>query len=165
MSWSASEISALAEKAARGAGAPPLQAARFGQVAVLHLESGRPQEALFDALEALPEGPILSYALTVDAALEACGRGVPAYLDQTPRDALLDSYVEALPFVARIQSDPHNPRLRADFSTPRPPRHPRRIKGCSALVARMQDLAELTFVPDNARSRSAGAGAGLSDND
>jgi len=165
VSWSSAEIAALATKAARGAGAPPLQAARFGQVAVTHLSAGRSEDALRAALEALPDGPILDYALSVDTALEACARGVPALLDQTPRSALLDSYIDALPFAAHIANDLRVPRLKVAFSTPRPQHPPCRMKGCDALVAFMEGLAEGTYVPDTDVSRSSGAGAGLLDND
>jgi hypothetical protein len=61
MTWSEAEILALATKAARGARAPPEQAARFGQAAVAHLHAGRGEPALIAALDALPGGPILTH--------------------------------------------------------------------------------------------------------
>lgn len=165
MTWSAAEVSALAARAARGGGAPPHQAERFGQAAAVHLMAGRSPDMLQAALDALPRGPIMAYALQIETALEACADGRPGVCDQAARDALLDSYVEALPCAARLESEGGSLFLFADFTTPRGPRPPRRIAGCGALVSRMQELAALTYVPESEMSRSTGAGAVSSDND
>ncbi len=58
MTHSANEVEMLAQKAARGAGAYPAQAAHFGKAVVVHLSEDRPVGLLLDALDALPEGPI-----------------------------------------------------------------------------------------------------------
>ena len=58
MTQSANELEMLAQKAARGAGAYPAQAAHFGKVLVCHLVQNRPINALISALNALPDGPI-----------------------------------------------------------------------------------------------------------
>lgn len=166
MSWSVSEIMALAGKAARGAGAPPAQAARFGQAAVVHLTAARDAARLSAALEALPEGPILAYPLALDRALSDAGQGLPAALPDLQQNALLVSFVEALPFQASLQvAGEDGLRLRVDLSAPRPRGVPRRITGCDGLIAQMTKLAERTYVPESDSSRRAGAGARLTDND
>ena len=48
----------LAQKAARGAGAHPAQAAHFGRAVVYHLAAARDEADLIAALDALPSGPI-----------------------------------------------------------------------------------------------------------
>lgn len=94
MSFSVNEVETLAAKAARGAGAPPAQAARFGRAAVHHLAAARDPEALLDALAALPRGPILDNALAPaptplgDSYREAQGRPPPVRLSLS--DALRD---------------------------------------------------------------------------
>lgn len=166
MNWSATEITALAGKAARGAGAPAQQAARFGQAAATHLMAGRSPDALSAALGLLPAGPILAYPLVLDDALLcARARGSAAVLS-VARDDLLDSYIETLPFAAQAQTAADGTwALTLDFAKPRP-RHPaHRISGCDALVSEMAALAARTFVPESESSRRAGAGAGLTDND
>ncbi|AVL51273.1 hypothetical protein CEP88_00495 [Roseobacter denitrificans] len=166
MNWSATEITALASKAARGAGAPPLQAARFGQAAAVHLTAARPPDALAQALDCLPGGPILEYPLALDAALSTARTDGCAVVVSVTQDSLLDSYVAALPFTAHTECMQDGAiRLVVDFAKPRPRNQALRITGCDALVARMSDLAARTFVPESAASRSAGAGAGLTDND
>ena len=166
VNWSATEIIALAGKAARGAGAPPQQAARFGQVAAVHLGAARPVDALVVALDRLPAGPILDYPLALDRALSAAQSSGSAPVPLKARDALLDSYIEALPFLAHARSmEDGTVTLVVDVAQARPRRQAFRITGCAALVAQMNALAARTFVPEGAASRSAGAGAGLTDND
>ncbi len=166
MSWSAAEVLALATKAARGGGAPPAQAARFGQVAALHLMAGRDPALLQAALEALPGGPILDLALAVDRAVSEAARGRPGRLTVVPRNALLDSYIDALPYAARIeQGAAEGLVLQVDVNQPRARAIPRRIEGCATLLARMEALAARTYVPESEASRAKGAGAGLTDND
>lgn len=58
MSYSANEVQMLAQKAARGAGAHPAQAAHFGRALVCHLAAGRAVSDLREALALLPDGPI-----------------------------------------------------------------------------------------------------------
>jgi hypothetical protein len=166
VNWSAAEVSALAAKAARGAGAPPAQAARFGEVAALHLQSSRAPQALADALDALPNsGAILVYPRALDRALAALAQGEAGLLGAVTRCALLESYVAALPFAAQVVERANGLRLEADLKKPRQQRAARRITGCDALVGKMADLAARTFVPESEASRNAGAGAGLLDND
>ncbi|WP_220798082.1 hypothetical protein [Roseobacter sp. OBYS 0001] len=166
VNWSATEITALASKAARGAGAPPLQAARFGQAAAVHLTAARPPDVLAQALDFLPAGPILDYPLALDAALSTARSDGCAVVASVTQDTLLDSYVAALPFMARTECAQDGAiRLVVDFAKPRPRNHPLRISGCDTLLKQMNDLAARTFVPESAASRSAGAGAGLTDND
>ena len=165
VSWSVAETRALAAKAARGGGAPPGQAERFGVAAAHHLAEKRAPEDLLRALEALPEGPILDYPLALDHAVCAAARGEAALSSVRPDD-LLRSYVETLAFDARISTEEtRGPMLKVDVRKPRPRRPVQRIDGCAALIARMEQLAKATFVPDSASSRVGGAGAGLTDND
>ncbi len=161
MSWSGAEVMALASKAARGAGAPAGQAARFGQVAAAHLGAGRPASDLSVALADLPAGAILDYPLLLDTALAqiAAKADTPQPL---PGDALMLSYVETLPFQAALTVDQ---QLTVAFETPRVPDAARRIVGCDVLIDQMQTLAARTFVPESDSSRQSGAGAGLLDND
>lgn len=66
MSFSVNETQMLAQKAARGAGAHPAQAAHFGRAAVCHLAAGRDPGDLLAALDALPEGPIQTLPFAPD---------------------------------------------------------------------------------------------------
>ena len=58
VSVSVNEAQVLGQKAARGAGAYPAQAAHFGRALSFHLAAGRPAHDLVVALDALPAGPI-----------------------------------------------------------------------------------------------------------
>lgn len=163
LNWSKAEIEALAGKAARGAGAPPAQAARFGVAAAHHLVSGRDAESLERALADATNGPILAYPLALDAVLADGGCGALDDVGETP---LLLSYIEVLPFAARLTSDGSGSLwLEVDLACPRKTLPIARITGCDALVAQMQALAARTLVPESEQSRAAGAGAGLVDND
>lgn len=166
LSWSCAEVLALGTKAARGAGAPPAQAARFGQVASVHLMAGRDVSLILAALDALPGGPLLDYPLAIERALISLAQDAEAELEGVTFDALLQSYLDALPFDATMTQTEHGRILLAgDLAAPRAPATLRRITGCDALIARMQDLAARTLVPESDLSRISGAGAGLSDND
>jgi len=55
---SCNEIEGLAQKAARGGGAYPAQAAHFGRAVVCHLAAGRDAGPVIEALRALPGGVI-----------------------------------------------------------------------------------------------------------
>ncbi|MEP4198719.1 MAG: hypothetical protein ABJL99_24100 [Aliishimia sp.] len=81
MMFSANEVQMLAQKAARGAGAYPAQAAHFGRVVAYHLTANRSADALSSALDALPSGPIQTLPVTTDES-DVC--------------ALATSYREAL---------------------------------------------------------------------
>ncbi|MDW3222636.1 MAG: hypothetical protein R8G34_07055 [Paracoccaceae bacterium] len=168
MSWSQAEIMALAGKAARGAGAPPGQAAQFGKAAAVHLARGRSATELEHALSALPTGPIMSCAVEIERILMmAAGTDeISVGIDpQTPL-GLLESYLDALPFdVGITEVAPNSLRLTRGDASSKTQRPPERISGCDSLIAQMTDLAAKTFVPESDASRRAGAGAGLSDND
>lgn len=166
LSWSAAEVLALGTKAARGAGAPPLQAARFGQVAALHLMNGREEALLAAALDHLPDGPILTHPLALDRAVIALAEGEVAELTNVSFDALLLSYLDTLPFeVVAKKSESGAIHLDGDLTVPRAPPTLSRISGCDALMDQFHRLAARTLVPESDLSRSSGAGAGLSDND
>lgn len=162
MSWSVAEVMALAQKAARGGGAPAGQAARFGQVAAIHLGKARAADELARALGALPDGPILTYPLVLDAALGHCAAGTAAVQLPRPVGALMQSYLDALPFCARLTSAG---ALTLDVNANKTPDSLHRISDCEDLIGYMTQLAERTYVPESDESRASGAGAGLLDND
>ncbi|THH37195.1 hypothetical protein E4Z66_09735 [Aliishimia ponticola] len=58
----------LAQKAARGGGAYPAQAAHFGRAFVRHVAAGRPLAPVLAALEALPLGPIQTLPFAPDGS-------------------------------------------------------------------------------------------------
>lgn len=164
MTWSVAEITALASKAARGAGAPAWQAARFGQAAALHLRHGRPATELGEALTSLPDGPAMDLPLALDAALATEAPEAEVMADAPP--GLLQSYIDALP--CRATATPGEAgvwQLSIDRGAPRERPAPGRISCSDALIAQMTALAEKTYVPETDASRAAGAGAGLTDND
>ena len=111
MSWSVTEIEALATKAARGAGAPAGQAAQFGRALVRHMRANRAEATLLRALEALPDGPIIDLPCTIEAALVDDTKCIA-----TNSDDLLQSYLEALPFAVEI--DPASGKLVIDHTAP-----------------------------------------------
>ena len=155
MSFSMTELSALATKAARGAGAPAGQAARFGAAAARHMQAERDAEALVLALDALPYGPIIDLPRVLDAALTKASPKIET-------EPLLESYLDVLPCVAAYNA--RTRRLEIDKDTPAPV-HRGRIHGYADLISQMEALAARTYVPDSAASRAGGAGAGLTDND
>ena len=157
MSWSRAEISALATKAARGAGAPAGQAAGFGAAAVVHLVRQRDEQALIDALDALPVGPVVDLPCQIDAALSG-----DAPIANDAVSDLLKSYLEARPYPVSL--DHATGCLSVNDGSPASGISGR-ITGYSELIDLMEKLAERTYVPDSDASRAAGAGAGLSDND
>lgn len=162
MIWSEAEILTLATKAARGAGAPPEQAARFGQAAVAHLHAGRGEAALIAALDALPDGRVLTHLRRIDAVLSAADE---VAIPNPDADRLSDSHLDALPFLASGWATPKGLVFDINLAAPRERLGPQRITGCSRLIRQMTDLAKAILVPESEASRRAGAGAGLSDND
>lgn len=165
VNWSCAEITALAAKAARGAGAAPGQAMRFGAVAVVHLLAGRHASDLADALAACPEGAVRDYPARLDQALACIAQGTETDIFLR-RDALLDSYVDALVFAAHLEAVPEGGwRLRGDLSRPLVKANSGRIELDPALMAQFEQLAARTYVPETDASRLRGAGAGVSDND
>ncbi|MBW4707604.1 hypothetical protein KX928_07375 [Roseobacter sp. YSTF-M11] len=167
MSYSAAEISALATKAARGAGAPPEQAARFGRASVVHLAQNRAVEMLTDALDALPGGVILWAPLAVDRALSSLADDpAGARVEARGHPALVQSYLEASPHgivIERVDTDAFDISVTAAATGTSVP--PVRLSDCDRCIAVMTTLAARTFVPESAASRLGGAGAGLTDND
>ena len=162
MTRSVNEISVLAAKAACAAGAPPAQAAQFGAAAGVHLGSGRAIDALCDALAALPDGPVIALPLDLmriaEHAQDGHARGFVAGIDP----ALLQSYLEALPYEARLL---HNGTVALDLNRPATSRALSRIDLTDHIYAEWNALAARLLVPESAASRLSGAGAGLTDND
>ncbi len=164
MTWSVTEIATLATKAARGGGAPPEQAMRFGQAVAIHLQKNRATAALMTVLDALPEGPILNFPLAIDQALAAT-EDADRYVD-APDGELLTSYIETLPFETHlVVSENGGLLLKLSHDAPRAKGGAKRIEGCAALIEKMTEMAEKTLVPESESSRLSGAGAGLTDND
>lgn len=160
MTRSLNEVMTLATKAARGAGAPPAQAARFGQAAVAHLCAGRAPDDLDQALAALPDGPIVVLPLALARVCETPD-GTGAF-DDAGWPNLARSYVEALPFAAILNADGI---LQVDTGRPAPQMVVHRCNIDAAQIAAWNALASRTLVPESEASRLAGAGAGLTDND
>jgi hypothetical protein len=164
VTWSESEILALATKAARGAGAPPGQAVRLRQAAVAHLQAGRGETLLIAALGALPGGPILIQPRRIDSALSETDGNEVTVLNPAA-NPLFASYVDALPFLTSEWVTPEGLVFDINLATPRKRLAPRRITGCNRLIHRMSGLARAILVPKSETSRRDGAGAGLTDND
>lgn len=153
----------MAAKAARGAGAPPEQAAEFGKAALMHLIAGRPAEDIETALAALPTGPILDLPVAIRRTLETAQEATATLLlPKEPPAPLFLSYLEAQPFaVERAGED----QIVLHLKVPAAPMSILRVHPPNWLWAQMSDLARQILVPDTAASRAAGAGAGQIDND
>lgn len=164
MSWSRSEFSALAAKAARGAGAPAEQAARFGQAAATHLAAQRGEEALLLALGSLERGPVLTCPLRVDAALCQAANGI-AHLVVDDADRLFDSYVESLPYLTTKIEGSNNRSYTINCRAVSERAIATRLFPSDDLITGLRTFAKAILVPDSDASRSSGAGAGLNDND
>ncbi len=163
MSRSANEVMALAAKAARGAGAPPAQAANFGLAAVAHLGEGRQVVELQQALAALPGGPIIDLPLGIQAVAETADRGLArGLLDDGGFVGLTQSYVSVLPYAAALDDADI---LTLDLNTPGKRRALTGVEVPVEVAADWHSLGARLLVPDSAASRQSGAGAGLSDND
>lgn len=159
---SANEVMVLAAKAARGAGAPPAQAAQFGAAAVVHICAGRGFDALNAALEHLPDGPILDLPLALARIAEGAQDGhATASLGIDIAD-LTHSYVAASPYQADLTQDGI---LTLDLNTPASRAPVQRIDLPAEIYEAWSVLAARLLVPESAASRLSGAGAGLSDND
>jgi hypothetical protein len=159
---SVNEVTGLAVKAARGAGAPPAQAAQFGAAAVVHLCAGRDVQTLDAALDAVPAGPIMEYPLALARIAEAQKEGIAKGAFEVDTAGLAQSYVEALPCQASLTTD-HV--LHLDLNRPAERRQLPRIALPNEIYARWSALAAKLLVPESAASRISGAGAGLTDND
>lgn len=168
MNWSVTEIAALAAKAARGAGAPPAQAARFGQATACHLAARRDARSVTQALEALPSGPIMMLPVVLDAAMAQAwdGSGGVLSLPGGMADDLVESYLAALPCEARLHcSETGRLSVTLDITRLRGAGICGRIDAEDAFIEDLARLAARTFVPETEASRTGGAGAGLDDND
>ncbi len=172
MSYSANEISGIAQKAARGAGFPPAQADLFGRAAAQHLGAGGPPEALTEALANPQDSPILRLPMLLEdiqRALAASGPEITLTL-QPGDEGLAETYARLLPLVystCSVEIVEGLPRitleLGPDGATPPPP--PPRIPAPDPLMETLGKMAARTYVPASDASRSAGAGAGDIDND
>ena len=163
---SANELTALAAKAARGAGAPPQQAAAFGSAALCHFQAGRAPQHLRAALEALPAGPIIAVPVALIRVIEAVKDTVAEGVLRVdcPGD-LLHSYLEAQPFDVSITPTPDGIMVTCKLDTPAHRKQASRVTLPGGLAQQMTTLAANLLVPDTAASRESGAGAGLTDND
>lgn len=166
MILSGNELVALATKAARGAGAPPQQAAAFGRAALCHFQAGRAPQHLRAALDALPTGPILEIPLALTRLMEAAeGDVAEGVLRADAPSDFIQSYLEAQPFAITATASQDGFVLTCALSTPAPRVPSVRVTLPGGLAARMTALAAQLLVPDTAASRAGGAGAGLTDND
>ena len=159
---SANEVLGLATKAARGAGAPPAQAAQFGAAAVVHLIIGRDVGLLNDALDALPIGPVMMLPLAIASIAETQKEGIAAGDLTIHMSDLAHSYVAAMPCQGSLTSDG---MLHLDLNRPAPRPVVERIDLPQETYDRWTALAAALLVPESDASRYSGAGAGLSDND
>ena len=166
MTVSITEFRALATKAALGAGLPPGQAQDFGRAALLHLCARRVATELQDALDLGPTGPLTTVPLAILSVLETRSDRTAIGTIQADRFAgLIQSYLESQPYAVTVTSEPEGFRVTFDLETPNAWAAPTRLDVPTALLTQFSQLAALTFVPDSAQSRAAGAGAGLTDND
>lgn len=156
------EVMVLATKAARGAGAPPAQAAQFGAAAAVHLATGQSEQDLHSALAALPDGPIITLPLQIIRVAETAKAGRAQGELGSGRAALVQSYVSTLPYLAQLT--PAN-EIHLDLTKPAARNPVQRIDLAEATYAKWSALAAALLVPESAASRLSGAGAGLSDND
>lgn len=159
MSFSANEVTALATKAARGAGADMGQAAAFGAACAGHLAADRDPAQISAALDALPAGPIHHGPLVCRQA--ARGADTVTLRANMPVD-LARSYLETLPkpvtcTLLSSTGDSHPASSGAEKAS--------RIDLPRDLLTHLNRLAQETYVPNTEASRAAGAGAGLTDND
>lgn len=159
---SMNEVMVLATKAARGAGAPPAQAAQFGAAAVAHLTNGRELQDLHNALAALPDGPIISLPLEITRIAETAHRGSAKGRVAVDGATLLQSYVSTLPFQAQLMQ---GNEIHLDLTKPAARIAVQRIDLPEDTYAQWSALAARLLVPESDASRLSGAGAGLNDND
>ena len=162
MTHSMNEFAALAAQAAAGAGATTAQAGAFGAAAARHLAAGRDAADLGAALSSLPGGPIRALPDWLNQTVEAAG-GVQVTLSLPAGFSaeLARSYAETC--VWRCHAGPGE--LTLDLGQPAAPASPARLSPPPNLIAAMRSLAARRLVPESARSRAAGAGAGLIDSD
>ncbi len=166
MRCSANEIMTLAAKAARGAGAPPSQAAAFGAAVVCHLRAERPLENVTAALAILPKGPILAFPVIVIRMVELSAQNFATGDIKAGRFTdLALSYFDAQPYVINTSLQGDSIQCQMLMDEPNLPPPTPRITVPDDLVATLQNLAAKLLVPESDASRLSGAGAGLTDND
>lgn len=166
MTRSANEVQTLIAKAARGAGAPAGQAAAFGKAAVCHLVAGRSEDDLTRALDALPNGPVLTLPLDLSRLLETAHEGIAkGGLVCVKAPKLAQSYADALPFDTVTTPTRTGILLGIYITKPAPRRDVVRVTLTPEFAEILTQLASKTLVPESDASRLAGAGAGLTDND
>lgn len=163
MNLSVNEVMSLAARAARGAGAPPAQAAAFGRAAMFHLAAGRAAGTLTAALESLPQGPILTLPLDFIRVLTEDCSEIPLPPDVATE--LVQSYAEAQPFLTTLHPEGPQMQITVDRKSPSPGPAISRITMSEDLFTFLNHLAARILVPESEASRIAGAGAGLTDND
>lgn len=162
MTRSANEVMVLATKAARGTGAPPAQAAQFGAAAVAHLCAGRSMDVLQAALNALPQGPIITLPLAIARIAERAVEGQSAGRIEDADPSLVHSYLQALPYHAQFDAAG---AAQLDLTTAASRTIPQRIDLPVDIYDDWSLRAARLLVPESDASRLSGAGAGLSDND
>lgn len=164
VSRSLNEIATLAAKAARGAGFGPAQADRFGQALLYHLAAARDPDQMTGALAEAPKGPIHEGALL--CRLLQQHRTFPGVLrlPLTLPETVARSYAATVPH-------PWSATLRAtagdgfEFAPFTPPSLPERLDLPRMTQTLLNRYARRIYVANTDASRSAGAGAGLTDND
>ena len=162
MTYSMTEIAALAAQAAAGGGATPAQSSAFGAATVRHLALGRGADDLPAALDALPAGPIRDLPVWLARGIEAAvADHVELILREDRWADLARSYAEANVWAANTTGD----RVVFDLSRPAAAAPPVRLDMNSGLLGQMRTLAARRLVPESAQSRARGAGAGLTDSD
>ncbi len=163
---SANEVMTLASKAARGAGAPPAQAAAFGRAAERHLIAGRAPSDLTTALEQLPEGPVLDLPLAIARIIESSsGETASGEIEAQGFADLLLSYAESQLYAINAVKSGDMVKLNLTFTEPNLVPAVARVALPDDMAQYMQSLASRILVPESEASRSAGAGSGLTDND
>ena len=163
MKLSVNEVMSLAARAARGAGAPPAQAAAFGRAAMFHLAAGRAAGPLTAALKSLPQGPILTLPLDFIRVLTEDCSEIPLPPDVATE--LVQSYAEAQSFLTTLHPEGPQMQITVDRKSPSPGPAISRITMSEDLFTFLNHLAARILVPESEASRIAGAGAGLTDND
>lgn len=156
-SWS--EVQALAERAALGAGVPFAQAARFGAGVARHLADSRPHELVSQAFADADH--IVALSLEVDRAIEAASTSANRYDIRAAPELLVASLMQALPCDVRLHPSEQGLAVTVMLDAAPSGQKPLRIDAPERLWSEMEALAALTYVPESAASRARGAGAGL----
>ena len=156
-SWN--ETQSLAERAARGAGVPFAQAARFAVGVTRHLSEGRRTGPIAAALD----NPEIIHDLTIEVEriIEAASVSGSVWQGTSGSPELLQSVIESLPCASAVTVSGDQVHAHLVLSQPPSRARPARVKVPEKLHAQMNNLAQLTYVPDSAESRSTGAGAEL----